>query len=154
MNILTISQSNFTSSFWEENVWNFSQSECIIGPDSHVVIEDPTVIVMIWFMVFSATFNSVLIGWNFQRSLETTIKNGKLSMAAMFDFYQIKQDRIRHVLQKTPHKPFRKALFQLNQKFLRKSSNCEMLGAILVSEVTTLLEPKKCMKDCSFICMR
>ena len=26
--------------------------------------------------------------------------------------------------------------------------------AILVSEVTTLLEPKKCMKDCSFICMR
>ena len=36
MNILTISQSNFTSSFWEENVWNFSQSECIIGPDSHV----------------------------------------------------------------------------------------------------------------------
>ena len=27
-------------------------------------------------------------------------------MAAMFDFYQNKQDRIRHVLQKTPHKPF------------------------------------------------
>jgi hypothetical protein len=37
-----------------------------------LIIEDPTVIVMIWFMVFSATFNSVLIGWNFQRSLETT----------------------------------------------------------------------------------
>ena len=36
MNIPTISQSNFTSSFWEENVWNFSQLECIIGPDSHV----------------------------------------------------------------------------------------------------------------------
>jgi hypothetical protein len=36
MNIPTISQSNFTSSFWEENVWNFNQSECIIGPDSHV----------------------------------------------------------------------------------------------------------------------
>jgi hypothetical protein len=26
-----------------------------------LIIEDPTVSVMIWFMVFSATFNSVLI---------------------------------------------------------------------------------------------
>ena len=37
-----------------------------------LIIEDPTVIVMVWFIVFSATFNSVLIGWNYQKSLETT----------------------------------------------------------------------------------